>query len=63
MISSCKTANYVSNNKIDFESYADPKNISSFKVLENIESYRPQSFNDATRNPFMKKRYKFKENE
>jgi len=63
MISSCKTVSHISNDKIDFERYADKKNISSFKVLENIESYRPQSFNDASRNPFMKKRYKFKENE
>ncbi len=63
MISSCKTISHISKNKIDYERYADIENISSFEVLENIESYRPQSFNDATRNPFMKKRYKFKENE
>ena len=29
------------------------------KDLENYESYRPDSFNDATRNPFQKKRYQF----
>jgi hypothetical protein len=29
------------------------------KDLENYESYRPDSFNDATRNPFQKKRYHF----
>ena len=29
------------------------------KELENYESYRPDSFNDATRNPFQKKRYQF----
>ena len=63
IISGCKTVDTLSSKKIDFERYADKENISSFKILENIESYRPQSFNDATRNPFMKKRYKFKDNE
>ena len=29
------------------------------KDLENYESYRPDSFNDATRNPFQKKLYQF----
>ena len=29
------------------------------KDLENYESYRPDSFYDATRNPFQKKRYQF----
>ena len=37
MISSCKTVSHISNDKIDFERYADKKNISSFKVLENIK--------------------------
>ena len=63
IISGCKTVDTLSSKKIDFEGYADKENISSFKILENIESYRPQSFNDATRNPFMKKRYKFTDNE
>jgi hypothetical protein len=27
--------------------------------LENYESYRPDSYSDATRNPFQKKRYQF----
>ena len=63
MISSCKTVSHISNNKIDFERYADKKNISSFKVLENIESYRPATCSDMSRNPFMTKRYEFKINE
>jgi hypothetical protein len=63
IISGCKTLSTSSINKIDFEMHAEKQNISSFEVLENIESYRPQSFNDATRNPFMKKRYIFKNNE
>ena len=29
------------------------------KDLENYESYRPDSYSDATRNPFQKKRYQF----
>ena len=33
--------------------------IKLLKDLENYESYRPESFNDATRNPFQKKRYQF----
>ena len=33
--------------------------IKLLKDLENYESYRPDSFNDATRNPFQKKRYQF----
>jgi hypothetical protein len=29
-----------------------------FKELENYESYRPDSFSDASRNPFGDKKYK-----
>ena len=29
------------------------------KDLENYESYRPDPYSDATRNPFQKKRYQF----
>ena len=29
-----------------------------FKELENYESYRPDSYSDAVRNPFGEKRYK-----
>ena len=29
------------------------------KDLENYESYRPDSYTDAGRNPFQKKRYQF----
>ena len=29
------------------------------KDLENYESYRPDSYSDAGRNPFQKKRYQF----
>ena len=50
-------------NKIDFERYANTKNVSSFKVLENLESYRPSTCSDMSRNPFMTKRYEFKINE
>ena len=63
MISSCKTISHISNNKIDFERYADIENISSFEVLENFESYRPATCSDMSRNPFMTKRYEFKINE
>ena len=63
MISSCKTIGHISKNKIDFERYADTENISSFKVLENFESYRPATCSDMSRNPFMTKRYEFKINE
>ena len=37
--------------------YSNTKKL--LKDLENYESYRPDSFNDATRNPFQKKRYQF----
>jgi len=30
------------------------------RQLESFESYRPDSFSDATRNPFDQKRYQFK---
>jgi len=63
LISSCKTISHISKNKIDFERYADTGNISSFKVLENFESYRPATCSDMSRNPFMTKRYEFKINE
>jgi len=60
MISGCKAFNHLSNNKIDFERYAETNNISSFKVLENFESYRPSTCSDMSRNPFMTNRYEFK---
>ena len=63
MISSCKTISYISKNKIDFKRYADTKNISSFNILENFESYRPATCSDMSRNPFMTNRYEFKINE
>jgi hypothetical protein len=37
--------------------YSNTKKL--LKELENYESYRPDSFNDASRNPFQKKRYEF----
>ena len=37
--------------------YSNTKKL--LKDLENYESYRPDSFNDASRNPFQKKRYQF----
>ena len=37
--------------------YSNTKKL--LKDLENYESYRPDSFNDAGRNPFQKKRYQF----
>ena len=37
--------------------YSDTKKL--LKDLENHESYRPDSYNDAIRNPFQKKRYQF----
>ena len=37
--------------------YSNTKKL--LKDLENYESYRSDSFNDATRNPFQKKRYQF----
>ena len=37
--------------------YSNTKKL--LKDLENYESYRPDSFNDGTRNPFQKKRYQF----
>ena len=37
--------------------YSNTKKL--LKELENYESYRPDSFNDASRNPFQKKRYQF----
>ena len=37
--------------------YSNTKKL--LKDLENYESYRPDSFNDASRNPFQKKRYEF----
>ena len=40
--------------------YFESHNNRLFKELENYESYRPDSFSDATRNPFNKnKRYIF----
>jgi hypothetical protein len=63
IISGCKTVSTISSKKMDFERYADTENISSFKILENIESYRPATCSDLSRNPFMTKRYEFKINE
>ena len=37
--------------------YSNTKKL--LKDLENYESYRPDSYSDATRNPFQKKRYQF----
>ena len=37
--------------------YSNTKKL--LKDLENYESYRPDSYNDAIRNPFQKKRYQF----
>jgi hypothetical protein len=37
--------------------YPDTKK--QLKDLENYESYRPDSYSDAGRNPFQKKRYEF----
>jgi len=37
--------------------YSNTKKL--LKDLENYESYRPDSYTDATRNPFQKKRYEF----
>jgi len=46
--------------KITKEEYSE-REIEAFRILENYESYRPFSFNDANRNPLNKtpKRYKF----
>ncbi|NCV38630.1 MAG: hypothetical protein EBW64_04955 [Betaproteobacteria bacterium] len=63
IISGCKTVSTISSKKMDFERYADTENISSFKILENIESYRPATCSDLSRNPFMTNRYEFKINE
>jgi len=63
IISGCKTINTISSKKMDFKRYADTENISSFKMLENIESYRPATCSDLSRNPFMTNRYEFKINE
>ncbi len=63
IISGCKTVRTISSKKMDFERYADTQNISSFKMLENIVSYRPATCSDLSRNPFMTKRYEFKINE
>lgn len=63
LVSSCGTVSHMSGKKIDFERYANTKNVSSFKVLENLESYRPSTCSDMSRNPFMTKRYEFKINE
>jgi len=37
--------------------YSNTKKL--LKDLENYESYRPDSYSDATRSPFQKKRYQF----
>ena len=37
MISGCKAFNHLSNNKIDFERYADTENISLFEVLKILK--------------------------
>ena len=37
--------------------YSNTKKL--LKDLENYESYRPDSYTDAGRNPFQKKRYEF----
>jgi hypothetical protein len=37
--------------------YSNTKKL--LKDLENYESYRPDSYTDASRNPFQKKRYQF----
>ncbi len=43
--------------------YVRPNIVKKFdreELLRQLESYRPDSFGDATRNPFDQKRYQFK---
>ena len=51
-------------NKINFERQITFKeNQMNYEILENIESYRPASCSDMSRNPFMTHRYKFTRDE
>jgi len=49
--------------KISTEEYSE-REIDAFRILENYESYRPDSSSDVNRNPLNKtpKRYKFEIN-
>ena len=49
--------------KISKEEYSE-REIDTFRILENYESYRPDSSSDVNRNPLNKtpKRYKFEIN-
>ncbi|MGA1740220.1 MAG: hypothetical protein ACO393_05115, partial [Methylophilaceae bacterium] len=64
MINACSYNQYQLKNKINFEREISFKeNQMNFDVLENIESYRPDSCSDMSRNPFMTKRYQFTRDE
>ena len=64
MINACSYNQYQLKNKINFEREISFKeNQMNFDVLENIESYRPATCSDLSRNPFMTNRYEFKINE
>lgn len=64
MINACSYNQYQLKNKINFEREISFKeNQMNFDVLENIESYRPASCSDMSRNPFMTHRYKFTRDE
>jgi hypothetical protein len=62
-INNCSSKYLSKIDNIDFNRYGEKKYHSNYEQLENYESYRPSSWHDATRNPFMKKRYQFIINE
>lgn len=63
VLSGCSLKDH-SKEKITFDrEVTSQKDLENFKILENIESYRPQSYSDATRSPFASKRYNFSNNE
>ena len=46
------------NTYLSLKNYTDQEK-EALKVLENLESYRPASCSDASRNPFLQPRYTF----
>ena len=64
MINACSYNQYQLKNNINFEREISFKeNQMNYDILENIESYRPDSCSDMSRNPFMSKRYQFTHDE
>jgi hypothetical protein len=64
VLSNCSLKDLSGEKKISFDrKITYQKDLENFNILENIESYRPDTCSDMSRNPFMSKRYNFTNNE